>query len=63
MLEQLIIHFGHIVKYFLFYFFIYLNGRAFAILLNRYIEKKTKVPEVKFLDTTKTIIYPLLGIF
>ena len=62
MLEQLIIHFGHIVKYLLFYFFIYLNGRAFAILLNRYIEKKTKVPEVKFLDTTKTIIYPLLGI-
>ena len=39
-----------------------MNGRAFAILLNRYIEKKTKVPEVKFLDTTKTIIYPLLGI-
>tara|TARA_Y100001958_G_C21243159_1_gene571810 strand:- start:1738 stop:3420 length:1683 start_codon:yes stop_codon:yes gene_type:complete len=62
MLEQLIIHFGHIVKYLLFYFFIYLNGRAFGILLNRFIEKKTKVPEVKFLDTTKTIIYPLLGI-
>ena len=62
MLEQLIIHFGHIIKYLLFYFFIYLNGRAFAILLNRYVEKKTKVPEVKFLDTTKTIIYPLLGI-
>ena len=62
MLEQLIIHFGHIIKYLIFYFFIYLNGRAFAILLNRYVEKKTKVPEVKFLDTTKTIIYPLLGI-
>lgn len=62
MLEQLIIHFGHIIKYLLFYFFIYLNGRAFGILLNRYVEKKTKVPEVKFLGTTKTIIYPLLGI-
>ncbi len=62
MLEQLIIHFEHIVKYLLFYFFIYLNGRAFTILLNRSYEKKIKVAEEKILDTTKTIIYPLLGI-